>query len=72
MFHFAGSVEGVEVVESDVGGGIPLLGTALLVKLAGHTTLSEVLIVLKGYLRQFFFDACFIDGDTTQVGKDVD
>lgn len=61
-FLIAGGIEGVEVVESDIGGGIPLLGAASLFEF------PKVLIV---YLRFFFFDACFIDGDATQVGEYV-
>ncbi len=59
----AGGIEGVEVVESDVGGGIQLLGAA---------SLFELLMVLKEYLRFLFYDAGFVDGDATQVGEDVD
>lgn len=59
----AGGIEGVEVITSSVVGGIPLLGAASLFEF------PKVLIV---YLRFFFFDACFIDGDATQVGEDVD
>ena len=62
MFLVAGGINGVDVVESDVGGGIPLLGAASLFEF------PKVLIV---YLR-FFYDACFVDGDATQVGEDVD
>ncbi|MCR5423841.1 MAG: hypothetical protein K6E93_03650 [Bacteroidales bacterium] len=55
-------IEGIEMVESDVGGGIPLLAAG---------SLFEFLAVLKVYLRFLFYNAGFVDGDAAQIGEDI-
>ena len=62
LFLVAGGIEGVEVITSSVAGGFTLLAAASLFEF------PKVLIV---YLRFFFFDSGFVDGDATQVGEYV-
>ena len=62
-FLIAGGVEGVDKVDGDIVGGIPLLGAG---------SLSEFLTVLEVYLKFFLWDSGFVDGDAAQVMEDID